>query len=159
LAQHAEDIEFAEDDLSGVVARMDELAVAGTGWVNLLPEVEAGANVPPSGGFLALFSARGPSVPLGTWTAGTSSADGPGRASVGVQHGSGPKALDRLRELGLALPAGWQRVQDHPRRGLVATVPAGADRSEVLHWLLSSMHALANVRLTGNWLAQLYRGR
>jgi hypothetical protein len=141
------------------VARMTELTTAGKGWINLLPEVEPSAEVPPSGGLLSLFTARGPAVPLGTWSAGAEGKRGPGRPSIGVQHGSGPKAVARLADLGLALPPGGIKVQDHPRRGLVLTVPATSPHDEVLYWLLSAMHALSLAPLSGDWLAQVYPGR
>lgn len=153
----AEELEFDEDDLSPIVQRMQRLAAADAGWINLVPEVEAQAEGPPGGGlFSSLFSARGPSVPLGTWSAATSSKRGSGRSSVGVQHGSGPRALARLGEVGLPLPAGWIKVMDHPRRGLVATVPAGTDHDDVVYWLLSAMHVVSTVPLTGRWLARVF---
>ena len=154
-----EEIAFVESDLSPVVAKMEQLTSAGKGWINLLPEVEPGAEVPPSSGLFSLFTARGPSVPLGTWSAGAEGKRGPGRPSIGVQHGSGPKAVARLARLGLALPPGGIKVQDHPRRGLVLTVPAALPHDDALQWLLWAIRALSTAPLTGHWLAQVYTGR
>ena len=56
---------------------------------------------------------------MGTFVAGTSR-DVP---SIGVDHGSGRGAGDRLREAGLSAPDGWLLRQDHPKRGLVWEAP------------------------------------
>src|SRR4051794_36511251 len=90
-----EELTFDEDDLTPIVTVIDELAAAGKGWVNLLPEVEEGHEPPPRRFVIELFSSRGDAVPKATWTP----PDKPGRrAKVGIQHGSGPHALRRLAE-------------------------------------------------------------
>lgn len=157
MADPNEEIPFAEAEQQAVLDRMARCTAAGAGWINLLPEAVEEAVVPPSGGFLAFLAARGPSIPLATWSAGALDKGRPGRASIGIQHGSGPRALSRLAELGLGRAAGWIKVADHPRRGLVITVPPDQDREAVLHWLLSASHALSAVPLTGDWLARVYR--
>ena len=149
-----EEIEFHEDDPAAVEAELEALAAAHRGWINLLPEVESGHEPPPRRFTVAIFSARGDPVPMATWSA----ADGPGRrATVGIEHGSGPKALALLAANDLPLPAGWLRVADHPRRGLVLTVPADAAAADVLWWLLAATHVLSVPPLTGSWSARVYR--
>jgi hypothetical protein len=64
----------------------------------------------------------------------------------------------KLLELGLALPEGWRVVQDHPRRGLVAKLPAGADDVKVLGWLIRAAGALCAVPRTGRWRAEVFEG-
>ncbi|QXC63320.1 hypothetical protein KSP35_11330 [Aquihabitans sp. G128] len=150
----SEELAFTEDDLEPVEAVLAELASSSSGWVNLSPEVEPGSEPPPRNFAVALFSARGDAVPLVTWTP----PEQPGRRStVGIEHGSGPKALARLAERELPLPAGWLKVVDHPRRGLVVTAPGDADPGDVLWWLLTAAHLLSPVPLTGDWLAKVYR--
>ncbi|MCU1355704.1 MAG: hypothetical protein JWM89_1122 [Acidimicrobiales bacterium] len=149
-----EELEFDEDDLTPVVAEMAALAGAAAGWINFLPAVEEGHELPPRNFIAAIFSSRGEAVPLSTWSAPATPG---GRATVGIEHGSGPKALARLAEQQLVLPAGWVKVADHPRRGLVVTAPGGADHAEVLWWLLAAAHALSVPPLTGDWLARIYR--
>lgn len=151
----AEALPFDEDDLAPVEAVLVELAGAGTGWVNFTPEVEPGHEPPPRNLVVAIFSSKGDAVPLATWTPPSEPG---GRATIGVEHGSGPQALDRLAAHELALAPGWFKVADHPRRGLVVTTVPGAAPAEVLWWLLAASHALSPVPLTGSWLAEVYRG-
>lgn len=147
------EIPFDEDDLAPVVTELTDLSASAAGWVNLSPEVEDGHEPSPRSMGAFLFSSRGDAVPLATWTAPTVAG---GRATVGIQHGSGPRALERLAERDLGLAAGWLRVADHPRRGLVVTTAPDADAGDVLWWLLAAGHALSTVPLTGNWLATSY---
>ncbi len=101
-------------DPGGLVEVLDEVAGAPGAWVNVEPDVDDSLRTEVSGLF-AWFSARGAQVPVGTFVAGTSR-DVP---SIGVDHGSGRGASDRLREAGLSAPDGWLLRQDHPKRGLV----------------------------------------
>ena len=149
-----EELPFSEDDLTAVEAVLAELTEAGHGWVNFTPEVELGHEPPPRNLLATIFSARGEAVPLATWTP----PDEPGhRSTLGIEHGSGPKAIARLIEHELPLEPGWFKVVDHPRRGLVVTAPATAPAADVLWWLLAASHALSPVALTGDWLAKIYR--
>jgi hypothetical protein len=149
-------VEFGIDELGAVVDRMREIATAGTGWINVMPGVPDDVDVPPTPGPLAVFTARGPAVPLGTWTPAVGGRR-PEPSSLGIQHAAGTKALDRLAEAGLPLPAGWVRLADHPRRGLVIRVADGAPLDQVLDWLLAAMAQLARVPITGRWFAGIYR--
>ena len=65
--------------------------------------------------------------------------------TVGLQHASGPRVAWRLRDLGCPLPDGWRITQDHPRRGLVAQVPADADNRAVIDWLLRAATLVCTV--------------
>jgi len=148
------EIAFDEDQAEPILAVLDELTQAGTGWVNFVPEVEPGHEPPPRNPVVAVFSARGEAIPLATWSAPA----GPGgRPTLGIEHGSGPKALARLDAHQLGLGSGWLKVADHPRRGLVVTAPGTESPADVLWWLLAASHALSVVPLTGSWLASVYR--
>jgi hypothetical protein len=149
-----EEIPFTEDDLDGIHDRMAAMVGSGTGWINFLPEVVDDATVPASGGLFAIFTARGPAVPMATWK--PAPPDQPERMTLGIEHGSGPQALNRLRQMQLGLPAGWRKVADHPKRGLVVTAPGDAPVADVLWWLLAASHALSTAPLTGDWLARAY---
>jgi hypothetical protein len=153
--QAIDQIEFGVGELDAVVARMGDIVTAGAGWINVVPVVADDVEVPATPGPLSPFTARGPAVPLGTWTPATT-----GRraqtSSVGIQHAAGPKALDGLARAGLPLPSGWVRLADHPRRGLVVRVPDDAPLDQVLDWLLAAMAGLARVPITGRWMAGIY---
>lgn len=150
----AEELAFDEDDLTPVEAVLAELGRSTAGWVNFTPEVEPGHEPPPRNVVVAIFSNKGDTVPLATWTPPKVVG---GRASIGIEHGSGPKAIERLAEHDLALAPGWFKVADHPRRGLVVNAAPDADPADVLWWLLAASHALSPVPLTGAWLATVYR--
>lgn len=138
---------------------MGELAAAGTGWVNVQPGIDAGDVPPAQAGLFAVFSGRGPVVPVATWTAGAQRRRAaPEPESVGIQHPAGPGAARRLADAGLAPPAGWRLLQDHPRRGLVLAVAPGTAHADVLTWLLRATAALSAVPVTGDWRATVHRG-
>jgi hypothetical protein len=145
-------IEFHEQRRSAVVDRMVTMARSGTGWINLSPGLDVDEPPPTRSALTSLVGARGPDVPLATWT--------PARrrdpASVGIQHGQGPKVVELLAQRGVPLPGTWRTLQDHPKRGLVVVPPPGdspTDLDEVLDWLLRASATLCPVRRTGEWRA------
>lgn len=151
-----EELPFQEEEFAPVLAAFEELTAAAAGWINLLPEVDPDVEVPPRSMLARVVSARGDAVPMATWLAPTEPA---GRATIGIEHGSGPRALARLAEHDLPLPSGWLKVSDNSRRGLVLTTPTDAAADDVLWWLLAAGHVLSVPPLTGSWLARIYRPR
>jgi hypothetical protein len=148
-------IVFDESHPAPVAERMVALAAAGDGWINLSPGLDVDLPPPPRSALAVIFGARGPMVPLATWAP----AKGRNPATVGIQHGQGPRTIARLAEDGIALPEGWRRLQDHPKSGLVlATTPAddAAGLGAVLAWLLRATGALCPVPRTGEWRAYCY---
>lgn len=152
-------VEFQPDWADEVVATMAAMSDAGRGWVNFEPAVHV-EDVPPEGsGAFALFSCRGPAVPLGTWTPGSTSRRGRIEpAMLGLQHPAGSKAKPFLAERGHPVPEGWTVTQDHVRKGLVLAVPAGVGPDAVLRWLLRAAGLLSTIPLTGGWRAAVYSG-
>lgn len=151
----SEELTFDEDDPTPAELAMWKLTGTGKGWVNLVPEVEPGHDPAPRNLVVAIFSARGDAVPLATWAP----AREPGhRPSLGIEHGSGPKAIERLAERDLPLPPGWLKVVDHPRRGLVVGAAVDATVDNMLWWLLTASHLLSTVPLTGSWMARVFDG-
>jgi hypothetical protein len=151
-------IEFDENHRDAVVTRMAAMAAAHQGWINLTPGLDVDMPPQPRSLMGSLFSARGPAVPLGTWSAPGPNGRDP--ATVGIQHGQGPRALQHLAEAGLAMPDTWRRLQDHARRGLVCAVPPSddpAELDEVLDWLLRATGYLCPLPRTGEWRALCYR--
>ena len=138
---------------------MDAMSGAHQGWINFQPAVHVEDAPPPDGGLFSIFSGRGPSVPLGTWT--PASAPRRGRAEpamLGLQHPAGGRARPLLEKLGHAVPEGWPVTQDHSRKGLVVALPPGAGHVEVVGWLLTAATLLSTVPLTGEWRAAVYSG-
>lgn len=156
MAVTPELVEFRPGSADAVVAAMSTLTAAHDGWVNLQPAVNEDDLPPPGSPLFGIFSGSGPPVPLITWAPGEKRRRGFGPDTVGVQHGSGPKAADRLRESGHPLPEGWVVLQDHPKRGLVAAVPPGAEPGAVLAWLIDAAAKLSTVPFTGTWRAAIY---
>ena len=158
-----ETIDFDSTDASPVVRAMAGLVARGDGlgWINIGPglrddQIEE-LPPPPSATMLGRwFSGRGPAVPMATWTPsrGRSARALP---TVGVEHGAGPKALDRLAAAGAPLPAGWRKVQDHAKNGIVAQPMSGASHYEVLEWLLSACWALCPIAIEDRWMALVHR--
>jgi hypothetical protein len=135
-----------------------ELDAAGAGWVNVGPDIDEDDLPPPSGGLGKLFGGRGPAVPHATWVAGAARRGGQRPSELGIEHGSGPKAVARLKEAGLDLPAGWLVRQDHVRRGLVLAVPPGTPAEEIVGFLLGAAARLAQVPVGDRWLADVHAG-
>ncbi len=149
-------VEFEPDQVDGVVAAMAAIGEAGKGWVNFEPAVDVD-DVPPESGTFSLFSGRGPSVPLATWTPGSTSRRGRREpAMLGLQHPAGSKAKALLADRGHPVPEGWVVVQDHVRKGLVVSIPASVTPREALDWVLEAGRRLSTVPLTGRWRAAIY---
>lgn len=152
-------VEFEPDRVEDVVAAMEEVGGAGAGWVNFEPAVDAEDAAAAGSSTFALFSGRGPVVPLGTWTPATTTRRGRGEpAMLGLQHPAGTKAKPLLAQLGHPVPDEWTVVQDHVRKGLVVALPPGVTPAEALGWLLRAARLLSSVPLTGGWRAAIYSG-
>ncbi len=155
-----ETISFESSDLSPVVGEMERLVARGDGlgWINVGPALRDDQidRLPSPTVLGRWFSGRGPAVPMATWTPPT---EAPGGAlpTVGVEHGVGPKALDQLRDAGTPLPAGWRKVQDHAKNGIVAHPSSQASHTDVLGWLLSVCWALCPIDIEDHWLAEVHR--
>ena len=151
-------VEFRVGRADEVVAIMAELAAAHAGWMNLQPDVPV-EDVPDTGSpFGRLLTATGPPVPLGSWVPGEVRRGGPEPTSLGLQHPGGRRAIWRLRDVGIVVPDGWKVLADHPRRGLVLSLPDGADPAIALDWLVRAAIELTDIALPDAWRAAVYRG-
>ena len=101
------------------------------GWTNVVPEIPEDVPLPPTPGPLAVFSKRGPVVPMATITAPSGRQPG----QVGFQHGAAAKVARRLGEL----PPGARLVQDHARRGLVVSLTEEVDAPALVDWVLAAL--------------------
>ncbi len=151
--QPVEETIFTLDDPSSARGMAQQAMAEAGGWVNLTPLPDPGTPPTRRNLFLAIFSSRGPDLPLATLSATAPTA---GRISLGLQHPGGVKAIARLATSGLDLPPGWLAVTDHPRRGLVVTAPDTAT-DQGLDWLLRAALVLASGPLPSRWVARRYR--
>jgi hypothetical protein len=154
-------VEFTTYDRDAVLARMALVVAAGKGWINFAPEVrdEDAAQAAPAPGIFRIFSGRGPAVPLCTWLPGERNRRGIEYASIGIQHGTGPRAAARLADRGTPVPKGWMVVSDHGKRGIVVAVEATVPDADVLDWLIRAASVLNLAEPTGTWHAVVYPGR
>lgn len=151
-------IEFDADHPAAVLDAMRDVATRDArGWINLQPAVDPD-DVPSQGGVFRIFSARGPQVPLCTWTPPAAGRRAPPVTSIGVQHGAGARILPLLAEAGIEVPGRWRVLQDQPKKGLVIAVPAEDDHTEVLVWLVAAGEACCPTRHHG-WVAAVHRPR
>jgi hypothetical protein len=152
------ELEFVAHDDSRLLAHMAEVAATRTGWINVRPVIDE-EHEPPEPGPFAFLGGSTHKVPTVTWMPGKRSGDGTPKATkVGLQHATGPHLAWKLRDAGLPLPEGWRISQDHPRRGLVALVPADADDAVVMDWLLRAATFACMVASTGRWTASIHAG-
>ena len=152
------ELEFVARDDSRLLEYMAEVAAARTGWINVRPVIEE-EHEPPEPGPFAFLGGSTHKVPTVTWMPGKRSGDGTLKPTrVGLQHATGPHLAWKLRDAGLALPEGWRISQDHPRRGLVASVPADADDGFVMDWLLRAAAFACMVASTERWTASIHAG-
>jgi hypothetical protein len=157
MARTADLVEFTPDARGPVLAAMAELAGAQGGWVNLRPAVDPD-DIPDQGGTFRIFGAHGPKVPLCTWTPWEQRQRGTPRVTLGVQHGTGTKAVPYLARRGVTIDPRWRVLQDQSRRGLVVVAPVEDDADDVLRWLLATGAALCDLPYQG-WQASIYRPR
>lgn len=149
-------LEFTLADLGDVLPRMAGMAERHEGWVNFEPAVRMEDAPPPRSGLFSLFSARGPDVPLATWTPGEARKGRPEPPTVGILHGAGPGAKGKLAARGFPVPEGWVVLQDYGKKGLVVAVPPAVGHAQVVDWLLRAATALSDIPLTGTWRAAFY---
>ena len=142
-------------DHAELVAAIGSAMSGANAWVNVEPVVDDSQRIEVPGIF-AWFSARGPQVPVGTFVY-----SGPDvAASVGLDHGTGRGAGDRLTAGGVEAPAAWVLKQDHSKTGLVWELhPEGVDAGAVVRLLLEGTSLLCPIPVKGRWTATLNRPR
>jgi hypothetical protein len=149
-------IEFTPPDVDGVGDEVAALRAAGDGWVNLMPGVVEDADLGPPTGLFAFFGTRQAPVTMATvMPARPDKRDAEGM-SVGLMHPTGAKAVARLAEAGVVVPAGWVVRQDHARRGLLLRTAPNTSPADIVTWCVQAGTALCRVDMTGQWQAVVY---
>lgn len=152
------ELEFTEHDDPGLVAHMRAVSAARTGWINVTPVIDE-EDAPPAPGPFSFLGGSTHRVPTATWMPGRRVGNGTVKpTTIGLQHATGPHLTWKLHDAGLPVPEGWRVTQDHPRRGLVAQVPADADDVAVMGWLLAAASFACGVPTTGRWTAAVHAG-
>ncbi|HUQ64407.1 MAG TPA: hypothetical protein VM121_11690 [Acidimicrobiales bacterium] len=152
MASHPTVVEFDTNRREEILAAMKEMKAAQGGWVNMSPAVDV-EDLPEHPG-PKLWSARGPLVPLCTWTPPAKKGTAP-PVLIGIQHGAGGKAVPRLRDLGVLVPEKWRVQSDHTRRGIVIAAPPKERDDDVLKWLLRAGGMLCDLPYKV-WIAEVY---
>ncbi len=157
-----EEFEFVPADTSRVEAQMTRLAAARSGWINLLPGVDA--DDPDAGDeparpspVSALFGPAQSPVTMVTWIPPSNGRRGGDVVKVGIMHPRGRHVVSQLENLGITVPGDWQVRQDHARRGLIVEAPASDPPATVLAWALRVGEVLSAAPLTGSWQARVYQ--
>lgn len=147
-------VQFRIGNPTEVVRRMDQAASANDGaqWLNVQPWVDVEFQ-PKVSIFRHVFSSKGQPVPTATWVPGHTSGKEPTHTEVGIAHGAGVGAMERLREKGISAPGDWILLQQSTRRGLVWAVARGFDAQETLEFLVAACSELAEVDTDDRWLA------
>lgn len=150
-------IPFSRDRRRTVIDEMARLARDRDGWLNLQPDVDSDGITGGGPSLARVFSARGPTVPLASWVPGRARRGGGfDDVSIGLQHPGGRRAVIQLREAGIVLGTGWRVLVDHPRRGLVVSVPDETDHEATLTWLMDAADHLSPTPLPTGWHAGVY---
>lgn len=139
-----------------VVEVMDELAV-GSGWLTLDPAFDDRFPPPQQTTLGRLVSGRGPAVPRATWVPADTDRRRPEPVSVGILHGTGSRAVERLADKDVAVPDRWRVVADHSKRGLVLWVPIDVPHGDVLGWTCRAARSLTRVPLLEQWRVAIHR--
>jgi hypothetical protein len=150
-------IEFWPPDIAPVADALAPLRAAGSGWINLLPGIDEDAAEPePAPGLFAFFGNRAAPVSMATVMPARRDRRDSDGVTIGVMHPTGGKAVARLAEAGVELPAGWLVRQDHARRGLLVRTPVDASDADIVTWGIRAADALCRAVMTGQWRAVVY---
>ncbi|MEE2683158.1 MAG: hypothetical protein VYD77_04420 [Actinomycetota bacterium] len=123
-------------------------------WVHLEPMVEEG-EVHQSSIFWRMFSSRGPIIPKFTWVPSYEKKGQVVPAQIGITHPVGTKAIERLKDFEIEIPQGWILHQDHPKRGMVISLPEGCSQDQVVSFAVRTLEILSPFDFDGNYVASV----
>ena len=142
---------FSSAAPTSLLERMEELAAAADGWINVLPKPDDDRAIRTSLGFLALLGGGASGLTMWTWIPRDQSRRDRLTTRLGISH------VKRCRAATIVppVPLGWRVEQDHPRRGLVLAVPPEEAHAAVATWALRATEALS-ARPVIAWRADVY---
>jgi hypothetical protein len=150
-------IEFTPPEVTVVADALRMLRAASSGWVNLLPGIdEEASDMHPRAGLFAFFGNQAAPVTMTTVMPPKRDRRDTEGLTVGIMHPTGGKAVARLAEAGVHVPAGWLVRQDHARRGLLLRTPVVVNEDDVVAWSVQAGTALCLAEMTGRWQAVVY---
>lgn len=144
-------VQFRSTSPEELIAEIEAIRGRGrdTEWVTISPFV-ALEDVPETTMLRRLFTTRGPKIPEVTWVPA-----GDGSSQLGVLHAMGNDAGAQLSDLGVEVPAGFQMIQDHTRRGLLFAVVASAETATIVSFSVAAARALSAVPTDDRWVSQI----
>lgn len=150
--------EFTRSDPRPAVKLVAEVLENAGQWVNLEPVVDDDdwSVLAVRRGMAGWFSGRGSDLPFVTLV-GRTRGRRPDPPTLGVEHGTGPRASSRLTERDVVPPATWRRRQDHAKRGLVYVAEGAPDATETVAFVLDAVAVLSPIELGGQWSAIMHR--
>ena len=156
MAIHFRTFEFTDQNYDKVIALLggNHQVNQQNYWVNIEPAVEED-QVHSGSVFWKMFSSRGPVIPKFTWVPSYEKKQQILPAQIGITHPVGTKAVQRLREFEVRIPSEWIVEQDHPKRGIVLSLPSSYSDEEVINLAVGSLRVLSPFDFYGKFLASV----
>ena len=156
MAIHFRTFEFTDQDYGEVTAllRGNHQVNQQNYWVNIEPAVEED-QVHSSSVFWKMFSSRGPIIPKFTWVPSYEKKQQIMPTQIGITHPVGTKAVHRLKEFEIEIPSEWTVEQDHPKRGIVLSLPSAYSDEEVINLAVGSLRVLSPFDFYGKFSASV----
>lgn len=159
MARRTDVVQFFRSDPTELLGVLDQLDRERDGWVNIQAvedDEESPDAQPARAGLFSVVGGRGPRIPIGTWVPAERGGRHRDPDSVGLQHHGGPKARFQLVDAGVVPPEGATVLSDHPKRGLVLSLPDGTAPADVLAWLFAASDVLSPGPLPDTWVALVH---
>ncbi|MFL2697160.1 MAG: hypothetical protein ACJ0F6_01775 [Acidimicrobiales bacterium] len=102
-----------------------------------------------------MFSSRGPIVPKFTWVPSYERKGQVIPAQIGITHPVGTKAIERIKDFEMQIPEGWVLHQDHPKRGMVLSLPEVYSQDEVISFAVRMLQILSPFDFDSNYVASV----
>ena len=76
-------------------------------------------------------------------------------AQIGITHPVGTQAVNRLKDFGIEIPENWLLHQDHPKRGIVISLPEVYSQDDVVNFAVRSLEVLSPFEFDGSYMASV----